>query len=89
MEEDILSLPMSADYFLDITAAVCPLTFVRTKLRVERMAPGETLEVRLNAGEPLENVPRSLTELGHEVHGPEPEIPASPEGVYRLWVTKR
>ena len=89
MEEDILSLPMSADYFLDITAAVCPLTFVRTKLRVERMAPGETLEVRLNAGEPLENVPRSLVELGHEVHGPEPETPASSGGVYRLWVTKR
>jgi TusA-related sulfurtransferase len=89
MEEDILSLPMSADYFLDITAAVCPLTFVRTKLRVERMAPGETLEVRLNAGEPLENVPRSLMELGHQVHGPEPEIPASSGGVYRLWVTKR
>ena len=28
-------------------------------------------------------------ELGHEVHGPEPETPASSGGVYRLWVTKR
>ncbi|WP_158047880.1 sulfurtransferase TusA family protein [Skermanella pratensis] len=80
---------MSADYFLDITADVCPLTFVRTKLRVERMTPGETLEVRLNAGEPLENVPRSLIELGHSVQGPEPENASASEGVHRLWVTKR
>ncbi|WP_084164641.1 sulfurtransferase TusA family protein [Skermanella stibiiresistens] len=79
---------MSADYFLDITADVCPLTFVRTKLRVERMAPGETLEVRLNDGEPLENVPRSLIELGHSIVGPEPENPSASGKTYRLWVTK-
>lgn len=57
----------TSDYYLDITADVCPMTFVKTKLTVERMTPGQTLEVRLNAGEPLENVPRSLRELGHEI----------------------
>ncbi|WP_371307791.1 sulfurtransferase TusA family protein [Azospirillum sp. TSA2s] len=58
---------ISADLFLDITSQVCPLTFVKTKLMVERMDAGQTLEVRLNAGEPLENVPRSLIELGHSI----------------------
>ena len=52
---------------LDITDQVCPMTFVRTKLAIEKLAAGALLEVRLNRGEPLENVPRSVTEMGHEV----------------------
>ncbi len=84
-----MSTAKRADYFLDITNDVCPLTFVRTKLRVERMVAGETLEVRLNAGEPLENVPRSLVELGHQMIDLAPEIPGDTAGVYRLLVLKR
>ncbi len=80
--------PKTANYFLDITTEVCPLTFVRTKLLVERMAAGETLEVRLNAGEPLENVPRSLAELGHAVLSVEPENSEDPAGPHRLWMRK-
>lgn len=75
-----------ADYFLDITSDKCPMTFVRTKLLVERMAAGETAEVRLNAGEPLENVPRSLRELGHEVLQVAPEQPGA--SVHRLRLRK-
>ncbi len=56
-----------ADYFLDITDKMCPITFVKTKLLLERMAVGETAEIRLRSGEPLENVPRSLKELGQEI----------------------
>jgi TusA-related sulfurtransferase len=56
-----------ADYVLDITRDVCPLTFVKTKLLLERMSPGETAEIRLKGAEPLENVPRSVREHGHEV----------------------
>ncbi|KAA0682914.1 sulfurtransferase TusA family protein [Roseomonas genomospecies 6] len=78
----------SPDLFLDITSEVCPLTFVKTKLSVERMAVGQTLEVRLNAGEPLENVPRSLIELGHSILAVTPENPDEPEGVHRLWIQK-
>jgi TusA-related sulfurtransferase len=52
---------------LDITALTCPLTWVRTKLALERLAPGEELLVRCPAGEALENVPRSAAEAGHEV----------------------
>lgn len=78
----------SGSFFLDITSEVCPLTFVKTKLSVERMAPGQTLEVRLNAGEPLENVPRSLAELGHTILSVEPENPDDPAGIHRLLVRK-
>lgn len=73
------------EYFLDITNDVCPMTFVRTKLLIERMAPGERAELRLSGKEPLENVPRSIQDIGHTVLSLEPE-PADDgaDGVYRL-----
>ena len=43
------------------------MTWVRTKLELERMAPGEALEVRCRQGEALDNVPRSAAEAGHDV----------------------
>jgi len=52
---------------LDITDVTCPMTWVRTKLELERMTPGEELEVRCREGEALENVPRSAREAGHGV----------------------
>lgn len=74
----------AADHYLDITADVCPITFVKTKLLVERMRAGEVAEVRLNAGEPLENVPRSLREEGHEVLGLESEGDEGAGGIHVL-----
>ncbi|MSO65013.1 MAG: sulfurtransferase TusA family protein [Alphaproteobacteria bacterium] len=56
-----------ADHRIDITADTCPITFVKTKLKLERMRIGELLEVRLRSGEPLNNVPRSASEEGHAV----------------------
>jgi TusA-related sulfurtransferase len=55
------------DFFLDITAEVCPLTFVRTKLLIERMAAGQTADVLLKGAEPLANVPRAVADQGHTV----------------------
>jgi TusA-related sulfurtransferase len=52
---------------LDIRALTCPLTWVRTKLALDRLAPGEELVVTCPPGEALENVPRSAAEAGHEV----------------------
>ena len=52
---------------LDITGLSCPITWVRTKLELERLAPGDVLTVRCPAGEALENVPRSAREAGHDV----------------------
>lgn len=76
-----------ADHYLDITGDICPMTFVKTKLLIERMSRGETAEVRLNAGEPLENVPRAVTEHGHEVLSLDPEAPGA--AVWRLLLRKR
>lgn len=55
------------DRELDITGEVCPMTFVRTRLALDRMAPGQVLRVRLRGEEPLRNVPRTAREQGHEV----------------------
>jgi TusA-related sulfurtransferase len=52
---------------LDVSALRCPMTWVRTKLELERLESGQTLEVRLPPGEALENVPRSAREAGHAV----------------------
>ncbi len=76
------------NYFIDVTNELCPLTFVRTKLAIERMAAGETLEVRLKGLEPLNNVPRSLSEIGHEILSILPENGESADGVHRLRVRK-
>lgn len=43
------------------------MTFVRTKLRLERMQAGEVLAVRLKGDEPLRNVPRAAREEGHTI----------------------
>jgi TusA-related sulfurtransferase len=43
------------------------MTWVRTKLELERLAVGEELEVRCAEGEALENVPRSAADAGHDV----------------------
>jgi TusA-related sulfurtransferase len=59
----------AADHAIDITGEVCPMTFVRTKLRLERMRPGEVLSVRLRGDEPLRNVPRAAREEGHLILG--------------------
>jgi TusA-related sulfurtransferase len=52
---------------LDITKDHCPMTFVKTKLQLEQMEEGDILEILLSKGEPLENVPRTVTEQGFQV----------------------
>jgi tRNA 2-thiouridine synthesizing protein A len=52
---------------LDLTGVPCPLNWVRTRLALETLPPGDRLDVLLDEGEPLESVPRSAREDGHEV----------------------
>lgn len=52
---------------LDLRTFACPLTYVKTRLALERLRPGEILEVWLSDGEPVESVPRSAEEEGHRV----------------------
>lgn len=72
----------------DITSLVCPMTFVRTKLALERLEAGQVLEVRMNFGEPTRNLPVSLREHGYVVGEIQPENPEFPTGVHRLQVSK-
>ncbi len=52
---------------IDITKEICPMTFVKTKLKLETMSTGEILEVTLREGEPLINVPKSVEQDGHKI----------------------
>ena len=52
---------------LDLRGVICPVNFVKTKLKLEEMNIGEILEVLIDAGEPIANVPRSIKEEGHKI----------------------
>jgi tRNA 2-thiouridine synthesizing protein A len=78
--DSIMTAVQGADQELDITREVCPMTFVRTRLALDRMRPGQVLLVRLKGEEPLRNVPRTATEQGHEVL----ELETGDDGVTRL-----
>jgi tRNA 2-thiouridine synthesizing protein A len=69
----------TSDYFIDITADVCPLTFVKTKLLLEKMPVGAIATVRLKGAQPLDNVPRSVKAHGHDVVSLEPEAGGAPD----------
>jgi TusA-related sulfurtransferase len=69
---------------LDITLDICPMTFVKTKLELEDLAPGDLLEVRLRDGEPLRNVLRSCEEEGHEIVS----RVATEDGIWQLLVRR-
>ncbi|MBP5705418.1 MAG: sulfurtransferase TusA family protein [Paludibacteraceae bacterium] len=56
-----------ATHTLDITKEHCPMTFVKTKIKLAQIAEGDILEVILLEGEPLKNVPKSATEQGYNV----------------------
>jgi TusA-related sulfurtransferase len=70
---------------LDLRGVACPLTFVRTRIALNRLAPGESLEVLLDEGEPADSVPRGCTEDGETVM----ELgPSAEPGVVRLLVVR-
>ena len=69
---------------VDITDVNCPITFVKTKVALEELDDGDILAIRLNDGEPVQNVPRSLKEEGHKVL----ELTQNEDGTYRLIVQK-
>lgn len=73
-----------ADAFVDITGVVCPITFVKVKVALEELDDGQVLQILMNAGEPILNVPRSLKEEGHRVL----EVEATGDAAYTVWVEK-
>ena len=77
----------SAQGRIDIRGVACPFTWVKTRVALDRLAVGEKLEVLLTAGEPLENVPRTAEEEGHEVAACLP-FPEAGRDAWRLLLVK-
>ena len=75
--------PVLPDETLDLRGILCPLNFVKTKLKLEEMEAGQVLEVLLDDGEPMRNVPRSVKAEGHRI------IKVERIGeAYRLWILR-
>lgn len=60
------------DEELDLRGVICPYNFVKTKLKLEGMEQGQILSVILDAGDPIRNVPQSVSNEGHTVLSQEP-----------------
>ena len=71
------------DEKIDLRGVLCPINFVKTKLKLEMMDSGQVLEVILDDGEHIRSVPRSIKEEGHRVVKVE-----NIDGAYRLLIKK-
>ncbi len=71
------------DAKLDLRGVMCPINFVKTKLKLEAMDAGQVLEVTLDSGEPIQNVPKSIKEEGHTIVEVKKE-----DGYFRLKIQK-
>lgn len=69
---------------VDITDVVCPVTFVKAKVALEELDDGDILSIRMNEGEPVQNVPRSIKEEGHQIL----KLISNDDGTYNLIVKK-
>lgn len=72
------------DDTVDITDVVCPVTFVKAKVALEELDDGQILSIRMNDGEPVQNVPRSIKEEGHQIL----KLDDNEDGTYTLYVKK-
>ena len=72
------------DEQVDITDKVCPMTFVKAKVSMDELDEGEVLAIRMNDGEPVQNVPRSMKEEGHKIL----KLVDNEDGTYTLYVRK-
>jgi tRNA 2-thiouridine synthesizing protein A len=67
MQSADLSQSNTPDDTLDITHETCPMTYVRTRLKLDRMRSGQVLEIRLRGADAVNNVPRTAIAQGHTV----------------------
>jgi TusA-related sulfurtransferase len=61
------STETTTDAELDLRGVMCPYNYVKTKLKLESMRGGQVLSVIVDDGEPIRNVPRSISEDGHTI----------------------
>ena len=69
---------------VDITDVVCPVTFVKAKVALEELEEGQVLSIRMNEGEPVQNVPRSIKDEGYQIL----KLLNNQDGTYSLIVRK-
>ncbi len=63
---------------LDLRGTPCPVNFIRARLTLETLEPGQWLQLDLDRGEPEHSVQQGLEEAGHRVLGsPHPQAPAA------------
>ncbi len=72
---------------VDLRGYACPITWVKTRIALDRLRTGDVLEVWLAAGEPSESVPRTAEEEGHRVVAAAPL--AADGGGVRVLLEKR
>ncbi len=61
------AMERQADEKIDLRGTPCPMNWVKTKLRLEELKQGQLLEVLLDDGEPMRNVPGSVKAEGHRI----------------------
>jgi sulfite reductase (ferredoxin) len=69
---------------LDLRGVACPLNYVKTRVALDKVSPGESIELWIDRGEPEENVPRSCEEDGYPVL----LVERAPEGHVRMLVQR-
>ncbi len=77
-------IEFNIDDVVDITTVVCPVTFVKAKVALEELDDGQILKVHMNDGEPVQNVPRSIKDEGHQIL----KLINNEDGTYDLIVKK-
>jgi len=65
--ESVVHQDTAAVIRLDLSGVACPINYVKTKLKLEELEIGERLEVILDDGEPIRNVPKSLEGDGQKI----------------------
>ena len=66
-QEDEKMAEIAFDEEVDITDKVCPLTFVKAKVAIDELDEGQIIAIRMKDGEPVQNVPRSIKDEGHQI----------------------
>jgi len=61
----MMTISKAGSHNLDLRGVACPINFVKTKLFLDKLAPGDRLLVLLDAGEPVESVCQSIAAEGH------------------------
>jgi TusA-related sulfurtransferase len=73
-----------ADYSLDLRGVACPINFVKTRLFLDKMQAGQSLEVWLDDGEPVESVTASVASEGHSIK----HSTRQPEGFHKITIVR-